>query len=171
VSCHSATVGQIITSKAGELTVLETWRASKYNQMKTLCRVRCFCGNIFETQLASIKKGSTNSCGCYRSKEAKERFYKHGHVRWEKKLKKSEQTRTYMSWGNSRTVCMNKNHKSYEYYGGRGIEFCDEWQSFENFLNDMGEKPLDYRLNRLDKDGDFEPDNCEWVPIKKKDVS
>lgn len=158
---------KIITSKAGELTVLETWRASKYNQMKTLCRVRCFCGKIFETQLANIKNGSTNSCGCYRSKKTTERFYKHGHVRWEKNIKKSFFTPTYASWVYLKGVCLNKKHESYEYYGGRGIKFCDEWKSFENFLRDMGEKHDGFRLTRVDKDRGFEPDNCEWTPIKQ----
>jgi hypothetical protein len=159
----------VITSNAGELTVLETWRAFKSNQMKTLCRVRCYCGKIFETQLETIKRGGTKSCGCYRSgllykhghsgNPSKTYLYKHGHPGYS--------STTYKTWQSIKGFCTNKNNPQYPRNGGRGIKLNEEWQGFENFLRDMGEKPAGFRLKRLDKDRGFEPDNCEWVPIKK----
>jgi hypothetical protein len=70
----------------------------------------------------------------------------------------------YRAWKQMRGRCNNTNHNDYGYYGARGISVCSRWDSFENFLDDMGEKPgSDYSLNRIDNDKNYTPDNCEWA--------
>lgn len=73
-------------------------------------------------------------------------------------------TPTYKSWAAMRSRCRDGGNASYKHYGGRGITFCERWDLFENFLADMGERPgLDYDLDRIDPDGNYEPANCRWL--------
>lgn len=73
-------------------------------------------------------------------------------------------TPEYYTWLNMRQRCSNLNRWDYEYYGGRGIKVCDEWNSVEQFVKDMGLRPSDnHQLDRIDNDKGYAPDNCHWV--------
>lgn len=66
------------------------------------------------------------------------------------------------------SVCSDPNNPKSKFYIGKGIKICEEWLEFENFFKDVGDRRAGHRFVRINKDGDYEPDNCEWVPIKGK---
>lgn len=83
----------------------------------------------------------------------------------------------YNSWQNMKQRCLNKKHPKYHRYGGRGVEIHTEWLEINNFaewaLSNGWEKGL--TLDRIDNDGNYCPDNCEWVSMsdnsRKKSTS
>jgi hypothetical protein len=82
---------------------------------------------------------------------------------------KSQYISEYNTWKEMYQRCYNPNCHNYKYYGSRGIKICDRWlYSFENFINDMGPRPTGLTLERIDRIGDYEPDNCKWATLEEQ---
>jgi hypothetical protein len=70
---------------------------------------------------------------------------------------------TFISWLAMRIRCKNPKCNDYDRYGGAGITVCKRWKRFENFLADMGERPVGMVLDRKKNNRNYEPSNCRWV--------
>lgn len=71
---------------------------------------------------------------------------------------------TYTTWRGLRDRCTNPQSTSYQNYGGRGIGICERWRVYENFLNDVGERPSrEHTIDRIDNSRGYEPGNVRWA--------
>lgn len=118
----------------------------------------CECGTVVKVNGAFLTNGTTKSCGCLQREKARivgVNSKKHG-------LSKS---RTYRIWSCMIQRCSNPKVDSYKYYGASGIKVCDRWNTFANFLADMGECPSGLSIDRIDSKNGYSPDNCRWASI------
>lgn len=77
------------------------------------------------------------------------------------------QTRFYHIWEGMKGRCYRKTCNGYKYYGGKGIQVCEKWLYFSGFYEDMFEIYEEgLSLDRLNTSGDYNKDNCRWIPIK-----
>lgn len=151
----------LLGKRFGRLTVIKRVENTKLGDAQWLCQ--CDCGNKKVILGKSLRIGSTRSCGCLLSECSKERMTKlmtkHG----------KSNSRLYRVWASMKDRCNSPTYKEYYNYGGRGISVCEEWQKFEPFYKwamvNGYKKGLE--IDRIDNDGNYEPNNCRWVTRKQ----
>lgn len=143
-----------ITNRYGKLLVI-----NRAPNVKTTAAWECMCdcGNIIVTTGARLRNGTVKSCGCLIKEILVIRNTKHGNAVRKKSSKE------YISWEAMNSRCNSSSNSAYNRYGGRGIKVCERWQTFSNFLQDMGKCPDEYTLDRSDVNGDYDPNNCKWA--------
>lgn len=139
-----------IGDKFNKLTVVN------FSDRKYYANTICDCGQKSSVRFDQLKSGGVKSCGCLTKEVARRRATKHGLSR----------TKTYSIWRSMLQRCNNKNDKQYKNYGARGISVCEDWSDFANFVLDMGKKPKDLTLDRINNDGPYSKENCRWVTMK-----
>lgn len=128
------------------MAVYQVGQKFRSSKRKSVAVFKCDCGKTFITRTDAVPK----SCGCLFS------------------VVSEVNAGAYRSWIKMRDRCLNENHSHYLHYGGRGITICDRWERFENFVEDMGPRPIGLTLDRVNNDLGYNPDNCKWSSMKEQ---
>ena len=149
-----------VGQRFGMLTVLKELEPhiTPCGTTKRMFECRCDCGNIVRKELAYMKV--CESCGCTKPTIGD---------RTRKYTKSATSSFIYTTWLGMRQRCYDPNAEKYKNYGGRGIRICDDWYNdFSKFytwsLKNGAKKGL--TIDRIDNDGNYEPNNCRWVSLK-----
>lgn len=82
-------------------------------------------------------------------------------------------TRLYRIWQNMKTRCNNPNATRFDTWGGKGIQVCEEWKSFEAFKDWAISNGYsdELTLDRIETDKNYEPGNCRWVTVDIQNIN
>lgn len=137
----------LVTKYAGKIKNKTSWECT------------CDCGNKKIVPGIYLRTGQTRSCGCLHREEL---------IARQKKYDVSKRLRHI--WHKIIGRCENEKNKNYKYYGGKGIKVCAAWhdpyQFFQWAMSNGYSEEL--TIDRIDYKGNYGPDNCRWVTIKKQ---
>lgn len=149
-----------IGHRQGRLTVETFEGLRRYGNGKAAYfTFRCDCGNAFVAQKSNVIGKGRNDCGC--SRATSDRVAPKG----------ASSNPLHKVWWHMIDRCENEQNKSFRDYGARGIKVVDRWKTgdgpltgFECFMADMGPRPKGMTIERVQRDGDYKPGNCVWLP-------
>lgn len=147
----------ITGQKFSRLTVVDFSHLNKHKSAVWNCI--CDCGTKKQINGTSLRKGYIKSCGCLRDEVAKVFHKTHGMVK----------TNPYYTWAGMKHRCNKETSNKWKSYGGRGITYDPKWETFEGFLEDMGESWQEgLSIDRIDVNGNYCKENCKWSTRKEQ---
>ena len=150
----------LVGERFGKLMVINRDTAVTNKEARWECK--CDCGKTSIVSSYSLRNGRTTSCGCINNGEYLKRITLYG----------KSITTEYNIWRSMIARCNNKNDAAYNNYGGRGITVCQRWtDSFDNFITDMGRRPKNMTIERVENDLGYFKENCKWATRKEQSLN
>jgi hypothetical protein len=153
-------ISDYINKRNNMLTVIGYSKKSM-NDRRYYLKCLCNCGNIAYVTPYQFKSGAVKSCGCLKKISANRKDGRSTHE-------------LYGMWFQMISRCENPDNHKYKDYGKRGISVCEEWHNFWNFVSwsdSVGGRPNGYTIDRIDVNGNYEPNNCRWASSKTQSLN
>ena len=142
---------------------LEIKTGDKFNRLTIIKEVKpwnwrrpfivlCDCWKTSKVNLSSLTTNHTKSCWCLEL-ELKTNHWMY----W---------TKMYWVWSSIKNRCNDKNNK---YYWWSWITYCDNWNNFEWFYEDMKDSYKEWlSIDRINNNWNYCKDNCRWATAKEQ---
>jgi len=142
-----------LTGQSFSQLTIESRHYGKGHNAQWNCR--CTCGSVLPVRGSDLRSGKRTHCKLcsFKLREKENKVPDHP---------------LYSLYYGMMTRCYNKSMAAYPRYGGRGIEVCERWHSFTQFCLDMGDRPPEASLERINNELGYSPDNCKWATMKEQ---
>lgn len=134
------------------LSVKKYVESDKRDRSRWLCKCDCGKENIIRGD--SLIGNKIKSCGCLQKENIIEL----------NKIHDRSSSIEYKIWQQTLQKCNNPKNSQFVNFKRLEITVCDRWLKFQNFYDDMGDRPSKkHVLSRINTSKGYFPDNCKWT--------